>query len=229
MKIINIRTILYERMVRRAEEMIKCQMYEKKKLDESEVNDINFEVKVDKSFFHTFLIMWLVIFVIFFNTFGSNIFQEMKDGNIFDISYYSITSATCMILVVMAAVSVILCYICMITKPVPKVKNTYMIYKGKKYHVSEITEVRIGKMNQAKVYIHGKYAFWLSGDFINYRSFIEWLRKCKVLIKGDAEIRQIGNINHVNEKIVMLVLGPLIAMVVSFVIALLLLSVMNRF
>lgn len=49
MKIINIRTILYERMVRRAEEMIKCQMYEKKKLDESEVR-ANFRLQFRNAF-----------------------------------------------------------------------------------------------------------------------------------------------------------------------------------
>ncbi len=65
-------------------------------------------------------------------------------------------------------------------KPLPEVKGSYLYYKYKEYHYSEVRCIKISEINTARVYLDDGKSFWLSRDFENYDMFIGWAEKCEI-------------------------------------------------
>lgn len=166
----------------------RCQM-EKRKMAGKYVHEMNFKVEYDKSAFSMLGILWIIFWGTFLGTFAQKLDQVHKWGELFDLSSYSLVEIGLFggILVIMMIVTIftIACAI----KPMPRILNTSMYYRGKQYHHSDITKLVVKNQNSMmKVYLNGKYRFWISQDYINYWSFIKWAENCKIPIEGNTSV-----------------------------------------
>lgn len=186
--------------VQKSLDAIDRQIDEENESVKKEVWDIDFNVVFDRSVGIAFGLAWIVFIILFIKAFARDIYVAGKNGALFDLNQYSMLK---IVLILLAFIAVLLCtvyYIYCVCKPMPSVVRTTMYYKGKRYHYSEITKVVIGRrIRVAKVYIDGKYAFWLSPEYQNYQSFISWAKKCNVPIEGDTTIKTI-NANQLEAK-----------------------------
>lgn len=204
------------------EQAIERQKKEQREVDEKEVYDINFELEFNKASLILVGMLWIFLLPFFIKVLGYDMYLANKKGELFHLSSYGIGRIVMLALVLATAVfGTVFSLICAM-KSMPRVKNTNMYYRGKEYHYSEITRLVImNGMNITKVYLNGKYKFWISSDYINYRSFIEWAKKCRIPIEGDTAIREVNNDLKVKKTRIMLItITTVIMFVLAFVIPL---------
>lgn len=182
--------LIAEEMTNQAEDAIDRQVTEQEKMIKQEVHDADFALEFDKSSFAIMGMIWMMGIIVSLKIFGRDLFFAYQEGTLFDISTYSTWKIGMLILVVGAVLFFSVFCIIFAWKPMPRIRGTNMYYRGNLIHYSEITKLVVkGRMNLTKVYLNGKYKFWISPDYINYRSFIEWAKKCNIRIEGDTTIR----------------------------------------
>ena len=205
--------LLTEQLVEQAQDSANRQADEQREMIEKEVYDVDFRLKFDKSNLLLVGVMWLIFIIIFVKAMGKDMFRAYQAGALLHISFYSTWKIVMMAIVLVAVIFGSVFYLFCGVKPMPRIRNSCMYYRGKRYHFSEITKlVMMRRVNLAKVYVNGKYKFWISPDYINYRSFIEWAQKCKIPIQGETTIRKINIDVEANQKKV-LVITIVVAMI----------------
>lgn len=203
-----------------AEQVVERQKKEQREVDEKEVYDINFELEFNKASLMLFGMLWIMILLFFIKALGYDMYLAYKKGALFYLSSYSIWKIVMLAIVLATAVfGTVFSLICAM-KPMPRVENTNMYYRGKKYHYTEITKLVImNGMNITKVYLNGKYKFWISTDYFNYRSFIEWAKKCRIPIEGNTAVREVNNDLKVKKtRIMFITITTVVMVVLAFVI-----------
>ena len=147
---------------------------------EKELYDVNFKVAMDQELYAVFGIIFITVFIVIVKAFGKPILKAFIYGGPLELNVIHIC------VLVLIGIAVVFCIagpLYLKNKSQPEVKKTMVYYKGKPYHYSQITKIKVSSLNLAKVYIDGKKCFWISRDFRNYDAFITWAKKCNVPVK----------------------------------------------
>ncbi len=194
---------LFEETVKQAKDTISQQVIEEKLMAREEVYNVNFKMEFKKELFVAICFVWILFLVIFIKAFSKEIFYAYQRGALFDIASYSTWKIVILAMALAAIVIATIIYIVCARKPLLRVQNTNIYYGQKLYHCSEITKLIVVKRtNITKVYVNGKYKFWVSSDYSNYRSFIKWAEKCRIPVEGDTSIRGVNiNFDSIHKKI----------------------------
>lgn len=184
---------LLKETVKLAKDTISQQVIDEKLMAREEVYNVDFKMEFKKELFVAICFVWILFLVIFIKIFPKEIFYAYQRGALFDIASY-ITWKTVILAIALAVVVIAtIFYIVCALRPLLRVQNTNIYYGQKLYHCSEITKLIVVKRtNITKVYVNGKYKFWVSSDYSNYRSFIKWAEKCRIPVEGDTSIRGVN-------------------------------------
>lgn len=152
---------------------------EKKAIDESDLDSIQFEIKLDKS---ALVIVWFLNLLVLLK--GSQ--QFVYDIYVF-VNYgkpleFKVIDYVVISMLVASFLFAVLSPIAIRFLDVPSVRKGYIYCNKKVYHYSEITLIKISSLQIMSVYIGKKKIFSISRDYINYDSFLAWARKCGVNI-----------------------------------------------
>lgn len=98
------------------------------------------------------------------------------------------------------------------TKSLPEVKCSYMYYKKKEYHYSEISSIDISAINIARIHLLDGKSFWITRDFENYDTFLCWAEKCGIPVDRTKEV-QPGVNNDVDAKTAVAVITAILVVV----------------
>lgn len=171
---------------------------------------------------------WIFFLSISVKVLAKKMFYAYKRGALFDVKTYSTWEVVMLIILLMVLVLVTIFYIVCALKPLPRIRNTIMDYREKQYHCSEITKLVVVNRMMTKVYLNGKYKFWVSQDYTNYRSFIKWAEKCSIPIEGDTSIRGVNFNFEATQKRVTIITVIVAVIMLAFGIAFPIIMVMNK-
>ncbi len=155
---------------------------EKKEAQEKDISQFDFKMKLSKITYQA------VIAALVFGVFM--LFKAGAKSFIYDENAGQKPSMNTGMLVI-GAVLIILALAVALTvklKPLPKVRCSYLYYKGNEYHYSKIQCIKISAINTARVFLEDGNSFRISRDFENYDMFIVWAEKCGIIIERKEEL-----------------------------------------
>lgn len=209
-----IHKILDDRSTEYLMETMQRRQREQEKVQESELYDMDFTVYLDKNVFQILGIALLLLLFMFFKVFARQLYQLIMQQWAPDFG------TVIFVVFVIAAiffVAVIIWSIWLWFRPKPHIMRAQIQYRGKTYHYSEITYIRINSIQMASVYAEGRKLFTVTGDYVNYGTLIAWAEKCRIPIlqKKRQEMSQ-EQIEQISKRVTVIVMGFLILFTAIF-------------
>lgn len=94
--------------------------------------------------------------------------------------------------------------------PLKQVKGSYLYYKGKEYHYSDIKKIKISDMNIVSVFLTDGKSFRITGDYDNCTTFLVWSEKCGITFEGSKELRKADANGDINPKWAVIVIAVIL-------------------
>ncbi len=211
-------SMLSEEINQSTKDLLQRKKDEKIKIDKLEHEDVDFTVSMGKEYISFMFCLFLLIMLPMFKIVGKSILKKILGyEESLSLTHFEVIIITFVILFIIVSFSLL---IFMLKCAKPRIRNSYIVYKGKYIHYREITLIKVSSLNVAKIYVNGKKCFTITGDFNNYWSFLSWAEKCNVpMIKKERKEIDLGDFN--SDKVNKVYIIILILVIVFFIVCML--------
>lgn len=160
---------------------------EKAQVEESELYDIDFVIRIDKRNFQILGFTFLFLIIMFLRIFATDFLEIIQYHRIPEFSMFHRV-----VFFILVGVGILFLLLCIILWLLPSlhVVRSQISYRNKTYHYSEISMIHVNSIKVATAYAGKKKLFRISGDYVNYATFLSWAEKCHIPIQRSGMFKR---------------------------------------